>query len=668
MRTDFGYFEEKQLGKPYDLKLLARLYPYTQPYKLLLAVSIVLVVFITLLDLSLPYVTKIAIDRYIVPKIESAGGKGQGPVEGGIRYLKADLAGPGIRAVVEKHPRLFKIHGDWATIPYDDLTKLSKKDLGTLRKNDLAGVAWIAAVFLAIVLMNFVFNMAQVLIMEYTGQMIMHDLRVRLFNHIQGLSVSFFTRNPVGRLVTRVANDVQNMHELFTSVIVFVFKDLFLLVGIAVVMMGINLRLALISFTVIPFVVWAAIYFSGQAREAYRILRLKIAEINTRFSETIGGIRVIQLFLQEQRNHLDFKHLNHEHYLAGMRQIHVFAVFMPVIEVLGAVAIAVVIFYGGGGALTGTISLGALVAFISYMKMFFRPIRDIAEKYNILQNAMASAERIFLILDSTETIPLPVSVRKSDPQTGSKIMSGTLDKISEISMENVSFAYIKDETVLKNISFKITAGKTLAVVGPTGSGKTSIINLLIRFYDPTSGGVFLNGVDVKNIDPAVLRAKMALVMQDPFLFSETIRRNIALGKSDISEAAMLQILEDSNCKTFVDRLPDGLDTVLSEGGASISSGERQLISIARAFARNPDLIILDEATSHIDSETEHKIQEALDNLMAHRTSIVVAHRLSTARDAGTILVLNRGRIIEAGNHAELMQLKGFYFRLNQLQG
>ncbi|MGB6011853.1 MAG: ABC transporter ATP-binding protein [Desulfobacterales bacterium] len=668
MRTDFGYFEEKQLGKPYDLKLLARLYPYTQPYKLLLAVSIVLVVFITLLDLSLPYVTKIAIDRYIVPKIESAGGKGQGPVEGSIRYLKADLADPGIRAVVEKHPRLFKIHGDWATIPYDDLTKLSKNDLGTLRKNDLAGVAWIAAVFLAIVLMNFVSNMAQVLIMEYTGQMIMHDLRVRLFNHIQGLSVSFFTRNPVGRLVTRVANDVQNMHELFTSVIVFVFKDVFLLVGIAVVLMGINLRLALISFTVIPFVLWASIYFSSQARDAYRILRLKIAEINTRFSETIGGIRVIQLFLQEKRNYLDFKHLNHEYYLAGMRQIHVFAVFMPVIEILGAVAIAVVIFYGGGGALAGTISLGALVAFISYMKMFFRPIRDIAEKYNILQNAMASAERIFLILDSTETIPLPVSVRKSDPQTGSKIMSGTLDKISEISMENVSFAYIKDETVLKNISFKITAGKTLAVVGPTGSGKTSIINLLIRFYDPTSGGVFLNGVDVKNIDPAVLRARMALVMQDPFLFSETIRRNITLGKGDISEAAMLQILEDSNCKTFVDRLPDGLDTVLSEGGGSISSGERQLISIARAFARNPDLIILDEATSHIDSETEHKIQEALDNLMARRTSIVVAHRLSTARDAGTILVLNRGRIIEAGNHAELMQLKGFYFRLNQLQG
>jgi ATP-binding cassette subfamily B multidrug efflux pump len=662
MHTDFGYFEEKQLGKPYDVKLLARLYPYTNPYKLLLAVSVVLVVFLTLMDLSLPYVTKVAIDRYIIPKIESAGEKGN------IRYLKADLTDPGIRAVVEKYSHLFKVQETSAIIPYDDLSKLPKKDLGILRKNDLDGVAWITAVFIGIVLINFVFNMAQVLIMEYTGQMIMHDLRVGLFNHIQGLSVSFFTRNPVGRLVTRVANDVQNMHELFTSVIVFVFKDLFLLVGIAVVLMSINMRLALISFTIIPFVIWASIYFSGQAREAYRILRLKIAEINTRFSETIGGIRVIQLFLQEKRNYLDFKHLNHEHYLAGMRQIHVFAVFMPVIEILGAVAIAVVIYYGGGGALAGTLSLGALVAFISYMKMFFRPIRDIAEKYNILQNAMASAERIFLILDSTETIPLPVSDRKSDPETGSTIIPGTLDKISEISMENVSFAYIKGETVLNNISFRITAGKTLAVVGPTGSGKTSIINLLVRFYDPTSGGVSLNGVDVKNIDPAVLRAKMALVMQDPFLFSETIRRNITLGKDDISEAGMERILENSNCKTFVDRLPDGLDTVLSEGGASISSGERQLISIARAFARNPDLIILDEATSHIDSETEHKIQEALDNLMAHRTSIVVAHRLSTARDADTILVLNRGRIIETGNHAELMQLNGFYFRLNQLQG
>jgi len=514
---------------------------------------------------------------------------------------------------------------------------------------------------------GFVLNMVQVIIMEYTGQMIMHDLRVTLFAHIQSLSVAFFTRNPVGRLVTRVANDIQNMHELFTSVIVFVFKDLFLLAGITLVLLSINWRLALVCFTVIPFVLYASIHFSGQAREAFRILRLKIAEINTRFSETIAGITVIQLFLQEKRNYLAFKRLNHEHYLAGMRQVHVFAVFMPVIELLGAVAIAVVIFYGGGEVLAETISLGALVAFLSYMKMFFRPLRDIAEKYNILQNSMASAERIFLILDSAERLPQCVPAVDFGTPSGSKTQTQTLGKISEVSLKNVFFAYVKGETVLKNVSFNITAGKTLAIVGPTGSGKTTIINLIIRFYDPTSGQVLVNGMDIKKIYSPYVRAKIALVMQDPFLFSEPIRDNITLGESDISETALQQIIERSNCKTFIDRLPAGLDTVLSEGGASISSGERQLLSIARAFARDPDLIILDEATSYIDSETEYHIQEALFNLMANRTSIIVAHRLSTARGADKIIVLNRGKIVEVGTHLELMQNKGFYFRLNQLQ-
>jgi ATP-binding cassette subfamily B protein len=302
------------------------------------------------------------------------------------------------------------------------------------------------------------------------------------------------------------------------------------------------------------------------------------------------------------------------------------------------------------------------------MKMFFRPIRDIAEKYNILQNAMASAERIFLILDSKESLPQPVADVNSGKKSGSKIKGRALEKISEISLKNVSFGYVKGETVLENVSFSITAGKTLAVVGPTGSGKTSIINLIIRFYDPESGRVLLNGVDIKKIYTPYLRAKIALVTQDPFLFSETVRDNIGLGKRNIKEPDMQKILKNSNCKSIIDRLPYGLDTVLSEGGASISSGERQLISIARAFARDPDLIILDEATSYIDSETEFKIQEALFNLMANRTSIIVAHRLLTARGADKIIVLNRGQIIETGNHAELIQKKGFYFRLNQLQG
>jgi len=667
MHSDFGYFEEKQLGKPYDVKLLKRLYPYTLPYRLLLFCSIILVVLITLLDLSLPYITKIAIDRYIVPQKESAVTNRTDSVDDTIRYFQADITDPAILTIVTKYSDRFEIGDSLARISFEELSQLEKKDLAILRKDDLSGVTFITGIFLAMVMVGFVLNMVQVIIMEYTGQMIMHDLRVTLFAHIQSLSVAFFTRNPVGRLVTRVANDIQNMHELFTSVIVFVFKDLFLLAGITLVLLSINWRLALVCFTVIPFVLYASIHFSGQAREAFRILRLKIAEINTRFSETIAGITVIQLFLQEKRNYLAFKRLNHEHYLAGMRQVHVFAVFMPVIELLGAVAIAVVIFYGGGEVLAETISLGALVAFLSYMKMFFRPLRDIAEKYNILQNSMASAERIFLILDSAERLPQCVPAVDFGTPSGSKTQTQTLGKISEVSLKNVFFAYVKGETVLKNVSFNITAGKTLAIVGPTGSGKTTIINLIIRFYDPTSGQVLVNGMDIKKIYSPYVRAKIALVMQDPFLFSEPIRDNITLGESDISETALQQIIERSNCKTFIDRLPAGLDTVLSEGGASISSGERQLLSIARAFARDPDLIILDEATSYIDSETEYHIQEALFNLMANRTSIIVAHRLSTARGADKIIVLNRGKIVEVGTHLELMQNKGFYFRLNQLQ-
>ena len=668
MHIDYGHFEEKQLGKPYDVKLLGRLYPYTKPYKLLMLISIVLIVLLTLLDLSLPYVTKIAIDRYIVPGQKIKEHQMIDSDKNKIRTLKADMADPQIESIVRKYSDLFKVEGSFALISFRNLKKLDRNDLSMLRKRDLSGITFITAVFLAIVIFNFVLNIVQVLIMEYAGQMVMHDLRVHLFKHIQNLSVAFFTRNPVGRLVTRVTNDIQNMHELFTSVIAFVFKDLFLLVGIAVVLIGIHLKLALVSFAVLPLVLVASLYFSGQAREAYRTLRIKIAEINTRFSETIGGIKIIQLFLQEKQNYLKFKNLNHEHYLAGMRQVHVFAIFMPVIEILSAAAIAVVIFYGGGGVLSGTISLGALVAFLSYMKMFFRPIRDIAEKYNILQNSMASAERIFLILDSSETIQQPVADIGFRPEFRSKPVSTALDKISEISLEKVSFEYVKDEPVLKNVSFSIKAGETLAVVGPTGSGKTSMINLIIRFYDPTSGRVLLNGVDIKEKDVKSLRSKIALVMQDPFLFSETIRENITLEARNLSEATFQQILQDSNCKTIIDRLPEGVHTVLSEGGTSISSGERQLISIARAFARNPDLIILDEATSYIDSETEVKIQEALTKLMSNRTSIIVAHRLSTARGADKIIVLNRGQIIETGNHSELMKIQGFYYRLTQLEG
>ncbi|MBU4184837.1 MAG: ABC transporter ATP-binding protein/permease, partial [Proteobacteria bacterium] len=630
MHTDYGYFEEKQLGKPYDIKMLKRLYPFARPYRLLFILSICVVILITLLDLSLPYITKIAIDRYIVPKIEKEYAGEFNNKEDKVRFLEADITDPEIRAIVNKYSDQFKISGSFALISFDDLSGLDKDDLYILRKDDLAGVSLITAIFVGLILLNFALNFLHVILMEYTGQNIMHDLRVRLFVHIQDLSIAFFNKNPVGRLVTRVTNDIQNMNELFTSVVSFVFKDMFLLFGIMFVLISINWKLALISFVVLPFVLYASLYFSSRARDVFRVLRIKVAEINTRFSETIVGIKVVQLFLQEKDNYRNFKRLNHENYRAGMKQVQIFAVFMPIVELLGAISIAVVIFYGGGGVLAGSISLGALVAFISYMKMFFKPIRDIAEKYNILQNAMASAERIFLIFDNKDRLPQP------RVENGYKLP--VIDNINEIELEDVSFGYIPDQPVLNRVSLKISAGETIAVVGRTGAGKTTLINLITRFYDPTSGEILINGIDIKNYEKSILRSKIALVMQDPFLFSGTIRENIGQGNSDISEKEMEYILKASNCMSFIKRLPDGIDTIISEGGASVSSGERQLISIARAFARNPELIILDEATSYIDSETEQKIQEALFNLMKGRTSIIIAHRLATARNSDRIIV------------------------------
>ena len=659
MKPDFGYFEETKLGKPYDLKLLKRIYPFARPYRLLLFGSIGLVLLITLLDLALPYVTKIAIDRYIVPLSTPPAISSPTQASSEKKVFRTDLRDPQQRALVSKYRQLFTVEGTTAFIPYKALTRLKKSDLAILRQHDLAGVTAITAIFLILVIINFILNFVQKMIMEYTGHMIMHDLRIRLFGHIQNLAIAFFTRNPVARLVTRVTNDVQNMHELFTSVISMIFKDLFLLCGIAVVMLAINWKLALVSFTVLPLVLYASIIFARRARGIFRELRIKIAEINTRFSETIGGIRVVQLFRQEINNYRLFKQLNHENYLAGMQQIHVLAVFMPLIEILGVVAVALVIWYGGGRVLTGSLSLGALVAFISYIRMFFRPIRDLAEKYNILQNAMASAERIFLILDSRDRLEWPAAQRREN-QPG-------VQQIASIDFENVDFQYVDNEPILKGINFRISSGESVAVVGPTGAGKTSLINLIPRFYDPTAGRLLINNCDIRDLEASAIRSKIALVMQDPFLFSGTIRANIFQENQNLTGQQIQAILEASNCMPLIDRLEKGLDTILTEGGASISSGERQLISIARAFARNPQLIIFDEATSYIDSATELRIQQALEKLMQNRTSLVVAHRLSTVRNADRIIVLNRGRIVERGNHTDLMEQKGFYFRLQQLQ-
>ncbi|MFC1885608.1 ABC transporter ATP-binding protein [Thermodesulfobacteriota bacterium] len=663
MYDDYGYFEEEQLGRTYDARNLMRLYPFSRPYRGLLALSILLVVVITLFELAIPYVTKIAIDRYIVPQPESVQTIGTGSSKNRKRYYKVDLTDANLNRIANKYPDLFEKTASVVRIVYDDLPKLDKNDLYVLRKKDRTGIGYMAIIFIVVILGNYIFAFIQAMTMEYVGQKMMHDLRMQLYTHIQGLSIAFFTRNPVGRLVTRVTNDIQNMNELFTSIVTFIFKDIFLLTGIAAVLISINWRLALVSFAVIPFVVVFSIIFSVRARDIFRVLRIKIAQINTKLSETISGMRVIQLFNQQQVNYRIFQNLNHDNYLANMRQVRIFALFMPVIELLGVVAISVVIYYGGGRVLFGGLSLGALVAFLSYMKMFFQPIRDISEKYHIIQNAMASAERIFLLLDTKEKTTRP----DNRPKSGSLFENISIDTILKIEFQDVCFGYAENEGVLHGISLSIRSGEKIAIVGPTGSGKTTLINLITRFYDPISGKILINGSNIKKMDPTILRSKLAVVMQEPFLFSETIRKNIFLGKKDVSNEKLAYILSASNLTELMEKMPSGPDTVLSEAAASISSGERQLISIARAFAHDPELIIFDEATSYIDSATEQKIQSALFNLMEKRTAILVAHRLSTARRADRIIVLNRGRIIETGPHNQLMKQQGFYYRLSQLQ-
>lgn len=661
MRFDYGYEEEK-LGRNYDLNLLKRLFMFGKPYRLLFFWTVLLVISITLLDLSLPYITKIAIDRYIVPRAVPHENILK-PDENKAGYYRASLNDSAVRDLLSKRDIEFKEEGAFALIPLDEIRQLDKGDIYILRKNDLKGVGIAAAILLLLVTAGFCLNFFETMLMEYAGQMIMHDLRMRLFNHIQALPVPFFAKNTTGRLVTRVTSDVQNMHEFFTSVIAFVFKDIFLLTGIMIVLIGINWKLALASFTVIPFVILASFRFSGQARDAFRTLRIKIAEINSSIAETIGGIKVIQLSGKENENYDRFEKLNHENYLAGMKQIRVLAVFMPLIELLGSVAVALVIFYGGISVIDEKVTLGALVAFISYMKMFFRPIRDIADKYNILQNAMSSAERIFIILDTNDT-----KDTKDGESESSVLLIDRLkfDKIKSVEFRNISFGYVPGEEVLSNISFDMKAGEKIAIVGPTGTGKTTLLNLLTRFHEPSSGRILINGTGINAIPPSFLRSKMAIVMQDSFLFSGTVRENIARGKSGITDKEIDQIIDLSNCREIIERLPQGLDTVLSEGGKSISSGERQLISIARAFARDPEIIMLDEATSYVDSETERQIETALNNLMEGRTSIIIAHRLTTAQRADRVIVLNKGRLIESGTHQELMKMKGFYYRLNNI--
>ena len=658
MRIDRDYFAEEQVGHTTDARLLKQIYPFLRPYLRHLVAAVFFLLIVTGIELAVPYVTKTAIDRYIVPVHPAAADTQAGRrarAGSHARWIAVDMTDPAVRAVVARYPNRFQRAGRRTMIRWRDLAGMPRADIAVLRVHDLAGVARLALIFLLLVIAGLGANFSHQLILEYAGQRVMHDLRMRLFTHIVSLSVPFFTKNSVGRLVTRVTNDVQNVNELFTAVIVFVFKDLFLLAGICGILIRLDRQLALVCFIVFPVVIVASFYFSRRARDAYRTLRVKVAEINTRLSETVNGMRVIQLFRQEGASARRFRRLNHAYYQAGMRQMRIFAVFMPFVGMLGSVALAVVIYSGGRGVLTDRISLGVLVAYISYIRMFFRPIRDIAEKYNILQNALSSIERLFVILDNHDQMAQPTG--KTDD----------LDRIRRIDFDRVTFGYVPDIPVLEDIRLTIREGERVAVIGPTGSGKTSLINLLVRFYDPLKGQIRINGRRLPDVPTAALRQRMALVTQDPFLFTGTIAENIRFGHPSLSDEGLQAVIEKAHCTDFIAHLPGGPEFTLTGDKAVLSSGQRQLISIARAFARNPDLLILDEATSYIDALTEQHIQKALDLLMRHRTTLIVAHRLSTARKAHRIVVIIGGRMVESGTHEELIRKKGVYYRFGRLQ-
>jgi len=521
---------------------------------------------------------------------------------------------------------------------------------------DLSGLNRMALAFLAILLGSFACEYVQTFAMQLTGQRIMFDLRMQIYRHLQRLDIQFYDRNPVGRLMTRVTTDVDVLNDLFTSGVITVFGDVFTLAGIMIVMLSLNWRLALVAFAVLPLIVLVTQWFRRNVRESYRTVRTWIAKINAYLQENIGGMATVQLFRREQRNFRRFDEINQGHRDANLESIFYYAVFYPAIEAIGALAAALIIWYGGGRVLAGALTLGALVAFIQYSQRFFRPISDLSEKFNLLQASMASSERIFTLLDTGVVIRNPEApVARASPARG------------HIAFDHVSFGYGTDARVLHDISFEVAPGERVGIVGATGAGKSTIINLLMRFYDVSTGAIRIDGVDVREMALDDLRALFSLVLQDVQLFAGTIGDNVRLGNRAITDLDIRRAVEAVHADRFIDRLPGGLASPVAERGATLSVGQKQLLSFARALAFNPRILVLDEATSSVDTETELLIRDALKVLMAGRTTIAIAHRLSTIQDMDKILVLHKGELREAGTHQQLLAQRGIYYRLYQLQ-
>jgi ATP-binding cassette subfamily B protein len=534
---------------------------------------------------------------------------------------------------------------------------------------DPSGLPLMAGAFVAVQLLSSALRYVQNLVTQMLGQRVMFDLRMRIFSHLQDMSLSFYDHNPVGRLVTRLTNDVDALNELLTSGAVAVFGDIFSLVTITIALLALNWQLGLISLCVMPLVYLTVRWFQTGMRQAYRDIRLRLAIINGYLNENITGMQVVQLFNRERRNFERFDQLNRDHLNANMRSIFYYALFYPVVELFMNICLALVIWFGGRQVLGDALTIGALTAFLIYVQRFFMPIRDLSEKYNILQAAMASSERIFKLLDHAPEVRDPeglgsgVSGRVTTrPQTLDPKPGGRVE------FRDVWFAYVDEEWVLKDVSFTIEPGETVAFVGATGAGKTSLLSLLSRFYDVQRGQVLLDGTDVREMPQRELRRRVGAVLQDPFLFSGTIASNIRLLDGAITDEQIRAAARAANAAEFIERLPLGYDTEIYERGAGLSMGQRQLIALARAIAFDPDvLLVLDEATANVDSETEGLIQEALQGFMAGRTGIIIAHRLSTIQYADRILVMHRGRLVEQGSHAELLRLNGIYRRLWELQ-
>ena len=618
--------DDDVVGKAYDSRLMRRLLTYLRPYKLQASISLVAILLKAGADVLGPYLTKVAVDRYMTAR-------------------------PAL------HPPAWT---RW------------------LSSKPMTGVTQIAGIYLGALVFSYLLEFVQTYLMQWTGQKVMFDMRRQIFRHIQQMHVSFFDRNPVGRLVTRLTSDVDALNEMFTSGVFAIFEDVFVLILIVVIMLRMNWWLALIAFAVLPPILGITKIFRKHVRDSYRRIRSAIARINASTQEHVSGMSVVQLFNREQRSYEEFEDINRQHMVAFKDAILAYALYYPAIELLSSVAIALVIWLGGNGVLRNAVTIGVLVAFIQYSQRFFRPIQDLSEKYNILQAAMAASERVFKLLDTPPELQTPADPRACDGTgriefrhvwfTYQKLDAQQLATIEQAEgTEAILAATPEVEWILKDVSFLVEPDQTAAIVGHTGAGKTTIIGLMMRFYEIQRGSVLINGVDVRQQDVTKLRRNFGVVLQDPFLFTGTIAENIRLGSAWITDERMKAAADEVNVGDFIRALPQGFDEPLRERGNSLSTGQKQLINFARALAHDPRILVLDEATSSVDTDTEMRVRSALERMVRGRTSVIIAHRLSTVQQADRILVMHKGVLREIGTHQELLAQRGIYWRLYQLQ-